>query len=304
MAYSLGIPAIPGWSHTYSGKVRDLYVPTGSDSVFGMETIMMVSSDRISAFDFVMPSVIPNKGKFLTTLSQWWFHQLASIVPNHLLDCEIPATVKDRAIVAQRLKMFPVECTVRGYLAGAAYTEYDETGAVAGQKLPAGLADSEELAEPIFVPSIKAARGEHDENITYDQFKALVGASNAEIMREYSLTVYQHARQMSFERGLILADTKLEYGIPYDNGEDDVVLGDELLTPDSSRFWYVDHYEPGKPQPSFDKQLVRDWLSSEESGWAPSSRKSPPQLPSDIVKRTHDAYLAVVYTLTGQNTPF
>ncbi|MBM7824224.1 phosphoribosylaminoimidazole-succinocarboxamide synthase [Arcanobacterium pluranimalium] len=297
-AFSSGIASIPGWSHTSSGKVRDLYVPTSADSYFGMETIMMVSSDRISAFDFVMPSVIPDKGKFLTFLSRWWFQELAGIVPNHLLDCEIPEAVQDRALVAQRLKMFPVECTVRGYLAGVAYEEYQQTGAVAGQKLPTGIADSEELAEPIFVPSIKAARGEHDENITFAQFKEIVGASNAELIRDYSLTVYRQAYRTSYERGLILADTKLEYGVPYDNGEDDVVLGDELLTPDSSRFWYVDKYHPGRPQPSFDKQVVRDWLVSEESVWTPSSRLSPPQLPQDIVNKTREAYLAVVHTLT------
>ncbi|WP_124055379.1 phosphoribosylaminoimidazolesuccinocarboxamide synthase [Arcanobacterium ihumii] len=298
---SMGIPFIPGWSHTYSGKVRDLFVPTGADSMFGMETIMMVSSDRISAFDFVLPSIIPDKGKFLTYLSQWWFKELAHVVPNHLVECAVPAEVQGRAVIAHRLKMFPVECTVKGFLAGASWAEYLETGAVAGQKLPAGISESEELVEPIFVPSTKASRGSHDENISFADVIEIVGKNYAEVMRERSLAIYAEAKKVSHEKGLILADTKLEFGLPFDNGEDDVVLGDELLTPDSSRFWYETQYEPGKPQPSFDKQLVRDWVISQETEWTPLSFELPPQLPREIVQRTRDAYLKVVTTLTGTN---
>ena len=286
---------LPGWRHLYSGKVRDLYVPEALHPLG--DVILVVASDRISAYDFVLPTPIPGKGVVLTQLSLWWFEQLSELVPNHVVSLDIPAEVAGRAIVCRRLQMFPVECVARGYLTGSGLVEYRETGEVCGIALPEGLVDGSRLPEAIFTPATKAELGEHDENVSFDVVSGTIGADAAARLRDLTLAVYSRAEEIARARGVILADTKFEFGA--DPVTEETVLGDEVLTPDSSRFWPADEWEPGHPQPSFDKQFVRDWLTSPASGWDRRSGDAPPALPADVVERTQGRYLEAFERLTG-----
>lgn len=291
---------MPGWGHTYSGKVRDVYV-SDTDS----DTVLVVASDRISAYDHVLPTAIPDKGRILTALTLWWFERLTDEVdvPNHLRDGgadDVPPQVAGRAMVCRRLDMVPVECVARGYLTGSGLADYRATGAVCGVELPPGLEDGTRLERPIFTPASKAALGEHDENVTFPAVAALVGDELALRLRQLTLAVYGVAERITRERGVLLADTKLELG---HDAAGVLTLGDEVLTPDSSRFWPADQWRPGKPQPSFDKQYVRDWLTSPASGWDRRSDDPPPPLPDDVVGRTRDRYVEAYERVTGRVWP-
>ena len=283
-------PAPPGLRHVYSGKVRELY-ETG-DGV-----LLLVATDRISAFDHVLVTEIPDKGKILTQLSLWWFERLAGLVPNHLVDAAIPAGFAGRAMACRRLDMVPVECVARGYLAGSAVTEYRRGGAVCGVPLPAGLSEGSRLPGPVFTPATKAPRGEHDVNITAAQAAGLVGAPVAGELERITLEVYRRGADLAGQRGIIVADTKIELGF---DGGGRLVLADEVLTPDSSRFWPADQWQPGRSQPSLDKQYVRDWLTSPESGWDPRGPEPPPPLPEPVVERTRARYIRAYESLTGR----
>jgi phosphoribosylaminoimidazole-succinocarboxamide synthase len=293
---------LPGWKHVYSGKVRDLYVPEDEAITerMGHECVLVVASDRISAFDHVLASEIPDKGSILTQLSLWWFEQLG--VEHHVLastvDGGVPAAVAGRAMICKKLDMFPVECIARGYLTGSGLAEYRQTRTVCSLPLPEGLVDGSRLEPAIFTPSAKAEVGEHDENITYDAVVQLVGEDVAGRLRELTLEIYTKAEATARDRGIILADTKVEFG--FDAATGAITLGDEVLTPDSSRFWDAATYEPGKAQPSYDKQYVRDWLTSAESGWDRSSDVPPPPLPADVVARTRSRYVEAYEKLTGR----
>ncbi len=293
-------PALPGWRHVYAGKVRDLYRPAG-DHPQG-DVLLVVASDRISAFDHVLPTPVPDKGVVLTQLSLWWFEQLADLVPNHVVTAAtgpggVPAEVAGRAMVCRRLDMFPVECVARGYLTGSGLAEYRASGQVCGVPLEPGLVDGSRLRTPVFTPATKAAVGEHDENVSFDVVAGLVGAEPAARLRDLTLAVYRRAESVARERGVVLADTKLEFGRTADGT---VTLGDEVLTPDSSRFWPADGWRPGRAQPSFDKQYVRDWLTSPAAGWDRASDEPPPPLPDDVVARTRGRYLEAFERLTGR----
>jgi phosphoribosylaminoimidazole-succinocarboxamide synthase len=257
----------------------------------------MVASDRISAFDFVLDTPIPDKGEILTRMSLWWFEQLADLVPHHVLSTDVPAEVRGRAVICERLEMYPVECVARGYLTGSGLLDYRATGEVCGIPLPAGLEDGSRLPEPIFTPATKAAIGEHDENVSYAAVVATVGDDAAARLRDLTLAVYARAEEIARGRGIILADTKLEFGRRADGT---VVLADEVLTPDSSRFWSADDWLPGRSQPSYDKQIVRDWLLSTASGWDRASDRPPPSLPDEVVALTRARYLEAYETLTGE----
>ena len=293
---------LPGWRHIYSGKVRDLYVPADESITerIGQECVLVVASDRISAYDHVLASEIPDKGRILTQLSLWWFEQLG--VEHHVLgstvEAGVPAAVEGRAMICKKLDMFPVECIARGYLTGSGLLEYRQSRTVCGIPLPDGLVDGSRLDEAIFTPSAKAEVGEHDENITYDAVVETVGEDIASRLRELTLEIYTKAEEIARGRGIILADTKVEFG--FDAGTGVITLGDEVLTPDSSRFWDAATYEPGKAQPSYDKQYVRDWLTSDESGWDKSSHEAPPALPADVVARTRSRYVEAYEKLTGR----
>jgi phosphoribosylaminoimidazole-succinocarboxamide synthase len=283
-------PVIEGATHLHSGKVRDLYeLPDGR--------LLMVASDRISAFDFILETPIPDKGEILTRMSLWWFDQLAGLVPHHVLSTDVPAEVAGRAVICERLDMYPVECVVRGYLTGTGLLDYRATGEVCGIPLPDGLLDGSRLPEPIFTPAAKAAMGDHDENVSYDAVVGTVGADTAAQLRSLTLAVYARAEEIARGRGIILADTKLEFGARPDGT---MVLADEVLTPDSSRFWPAGDWQPGRAQPSYDKQIVRNWLLSPESGWDRASGEAPPPLPDEIVELTRSRYLDAYQTLTGQ----
>jgi len=286
---------LPGWRHIYSGKVRDLYVPEALHPLG--DVVLVVASDRISAFDFILPTPIPDKGVVLTQLSLWWFDQLAELVPNHVVSLDVPAEVAGRAMVCRRLQMFPVECVARGYLTGSGLAEYRETREVCGIPLPEGLVDGSRLPEAIFTPATKAELGEHDENVSFDIVSETIGADAAARLRDLTLAVYTRAEEIARARGVILADTKFEFGTDPVTGE--IVLGDEVLTPDSSRFWPADDWEPSQAQPSFDKQFVRDWLTSAASGWDRRGDVPPPPLPADVAERTRDRYLEAFERLTG-----
>ena len=286
-----GLP--PEYEHVYSGKVRDLY-RTPDDR------LLFIASDRISAYDWVLPTLIPDKGKVLTQLSLWWFEQLSDIAPSHVSRAAPPAMVRDRAMVCERLDMFPVECVVRGYLAGSGLSDYQRTGKICGLGLPPGLKDGSRLPKPIFTPATKAAIGDHDENITFDEAMTIVGQEEAQQLRRISLAVYERADVIARDRGLILADTKFEIGLGLQGKHaGEYVLADEVLTPDSSRYWPADQWEPGHPQPSFDKQFVRDWLTSPESRWSKDSGEPPPALPERIVEQTRAKYIEAYERLTG-----
>ena len=281
---------VPGARHLHSGKVRDLYALESGD-------LLMVASDRISAYDFILTPGIPDKGEILTRMSLWWFEQLADLVPNHVVSTQVPERVRGRALVCERLDMFPVECVARGYLAGSGLLDYDATGEVCGVPLPSGLVDGSRLPEPIFTPATKAEIGEHDENVDFDAVVGTVGHETAESLRDLTLAIYARAEGIARGRGIILADTKFEFGSRPDGT---IVLADEVLTPDSSRFWPADSWQPGKPQHSYDKQFVRDWLTSAESGWDRASDKPPPPLPADIVEKTRERYVQAYEQLTGE----
>ncbi len=292
---------LPGWTHTYSGKVRELYVPDDSPDGRAIverhgDVVLVVASDRISAYDFVLSPGIPGKGVVLTQLTLWWFEQLADLVPNHLVSTDVPDAVAGRAMVCRRLAMFPVECIARGYLTGSGLAEYRKTGEVTGIPLPAGLVDGSRLPEAIFTPSTKAEQGEHDENVPFEGVVGLVGPDVAGTLRDLTLAVYTRAEEIARERGVILADTKFEFGA---DEAGTITLADEILTPDSSRFWPADEWEPGHAQPSFDKQFVRDWLTSPASGWDRASDTPPPALPDEVVTLTQGRYLEAYRRITG-----
>ncbi|MFD7666377.1 phosphoribosylaminoimidazolesuccinocarboxamide synthase [Streptomyces sp. NPDC059788] len=284
---------VPGLTHLHTGKVRDLYQNADGD-------LVMVASDRMSAFDWVLPTEIPDKGRVLTQLSLWWFDQLADLVPHHVLSTELPpgapADWEGRTTVCTSLAMVPVECVARGYLTGSGLAEYQQTRTVCGLALPEGLTDGSELPAPIFTPATKAAVGEHDENVAYEEVARQIGAETAAQLRQATLAVYGRARDIARERGIILADTKFEFG--FDEARQ-LTLADEVLTPDSSRFWPADAWQPGRPQPSFDKQFVRDWLTSPASGWDRASEQPPPPLPQETVERTRGKYIEAYERLTG-----
>lgn len=286
-------PELPGFEHVYSGKVRDLYrSPDGK--------LLFVASDRISAFDWVLPTTIPDKGRILTQLSLWWFRRLEDLVPNHVASGSVPDAVRGRAMLCQPLDMLPVECVARGYLAGSAYADYVAGRRISGLGIPPGLRDGSELPKPLFTPATKAAIGDHDENITFDEMIIRIGQEEAQECKRLTMAVYERARDMSRERGLILADTKLEFGIAHGGRfAGRLVLADEVLTPDSSRYWPADAWEPGRSQPSFDKQYVRDWLVG-ESGWSRGSGEPPPPLPDEVVERTRAKYVEAYERITGE----
>ncbi len=286
---------LTGWSLEYSGKVRDLYIPETESTLESSPTVLMVASDRVSAFDHVLSPGIPGKGELLTALSRWWFDQLPDF-PNHVLGIEPPAAVAQRGMVVRSLNMLPVECVVRGYLVGSGWAEYRESGTVCGIPLPDGLSNGDRLPEPLFTPAHKAPLGEHDENISFDQTVALVGEETARDLRDTSLAIFRRASDVAEAKGLILADTKFEFGRNRDTGE--LTLGDEVLTSDSSRYWDADTYAAGGPNrlDSFDKQIVRDWLSANWDKTGP-----PPELPADIVTRTAERYRELISRLTAAN---
>ena len=290
-------PVLPGYEHVYSGKVRDLFAPL--DPATGRvraDRLLLVASDRISAFDFVLTPAIPDKGAVLTRLSLWWFEQLADLVPNHLVPGEVPPEVADRAMLVRRLPMLPVECVARAYLTGGGLREYRADGHVSGVRLPDGLTDGSRLPEPVFTPSTKAPTGEHDEPMTYAQVESAIGSRLARRARELTVAILDRGNEIATGRGILIADTKVEFGVE----DDDLVLADEVLTPDSSRFWPADRWEPGHPQPSFDKEYVREWLTSPASGWDRTSGEPPPPLPADVVERTRAKYVEAYERLTGR----
>lgn len=284
---------LEGWTHAYSGKVRDLYVPTG-ETLESTPRVLVVASDRVSAFDHVLEPGIPGKGELLTTLSLWWFDQLG--VPNHLREGDIPAEVQGKAMLVANLDMFPVECVVRGYLSGSGWLEYQESQSVCGIALPAGLQDGDKLPEPIYTPAWKAPFGEHDENITFERTVELVGLEDATELRDLSLFIFNKATELAAAKGIILADTKFEFGRDRETGV--ITLADEVLTSDSSRYWdaaaYAAGATPAEKMTSFDKQIVRNWLSA---NWDKTG--TPPVLPADIVERTADRYRELISRMLG-----
>jgi phosphoribosylaminoimidazole-succinocarboxamide synthase len=268
----------------HSGKIRDVY-EDGDD-------IILVASDRISVYDVVLPTPIPDKGRILTALSLWWFAQLSDLVPNHMISAEVPTEFAGRAIRCRKLRMIPVECVARGYLTGSGLRDYDETGEVSGIELPEGLMEASRLDEPIFTPTTKAPVGEHDEPLTFDEVADEVGPSTAKLLREITLEVYRRGCEIAEQRGIIVADTKLELGWDRDGV---LRLGDEVLTPDSSRFWPADLWRPGRVQPSFDKQYVRDWATS--TGW--DKQPPAPAIPPEVVEATRSRYIEAYERITG-----
>ncbi|MFH8617852.1 phosphoribosylaminoimidazolesuccinocarboxamide synthase [Streptomyces sp. NPDC017979] len=292
-------PQVPGLIHLHTGKVRELYRNEAGD-------LVMVATDRISAYDWVLPTEIPDKGRVLTQLSLWWFDLLQDLVPNHVISTELPpgapADWAGRTLICKSLRMVPVEAVARGYLTGSGLAEYEQTRTVCGLALPEGLADGSELPAPIFTPATKAAVGDHDENVSYEEVARQVGAETAALLRQTTLAVYGRARDIARERGVILADTKFEFGHAADTPADEpggLILADEVLTPDSSRFWPADRWQPGRAQPSYDKQYVRDWLTSPASGWDRRGELPPPPLPPEVVEATRAKYLEAYELLTG-----
>ncbi|MDZ5619928.1 phosphoribosylaminoimidazolesuccinocarboxamide synthase [Nocardioides sp. HM23] len=294
-------PVLPGARHLHSGKVRDLYELTDGPHV---GKLLMVASDRLSIFDYVLETTIPDKGEILTRTSLWWFDQLADVVPNHIVSTGVPDEVAGRAVICDNLAMYPVECVARGYLTGTGLLDYDASGpdhAVCGVPLPAGLVDGSRLPEPIFTPATKADLGDHDENVSFDAVVSTVGADTATELRDLTLAVYGKAEAIARERGIILADTKLEFGVSTGSTTTkEIVLADEVLTPDSSRYWPAAEWQPGRAQPSYDKQIVRNWALSPESGWDKASGEAPPPLPPEVIERTRSRYVEAYELLTGQ----
>ena len=282
--------AVPaGLEHVYSGKVREIYrTPDG--------VLLLVASDRISAFDYVLETPIPDKGKILTQLSLWWFSHLADIVPNHLIDAPVPEEFDGRAMACLPLRMVPVECIARGYLTGSGLADYRRDGAVGGVVLPAGLTDGSRLPEVLFDPDTKAPPGQHDENLPKAELVRLEGADTAAELERITLAVYRRGAEIAAANGIIVADTKIELGF---DEAGSLRLADEVLTPDSSRFWPASSWQPGRSQVSYDKQFVRDWLTSPASGWNRNSTEPPPPLPDDIVEQTRQTYIAAYEGITG-----
>ena len=290
-------PALPGYAHVYSGKVRDLYAPL--DPATGQardDQLLLVASDRLSAFDFILETPVPDKGAVLTQLSLWWFEQLEDLVPNHVVSTDVPDEVAGRAVLVRRLEMLPVECVARAYLTGGGLREYQADGHVSGIRLPEGLVDGSRLPEPVFTPSTKAPEGQHDEPMSYAAVEAAVGPDVAARARDLTTRILARGNEIAAERGILIADTKVEFGLDGDQ----LVLADEVLTPDSSRFWPADQWEPGHPQPSFDKEFVREWLMSPASGWDKASGEAPPPLPEDVLERTRAKYVEAYERLTGR----
>lgn len=288
------VVALAEYPQIAAGKVRQLYA-------VDEQHLLMVASDRISAYDHVLRTPIPDKGRVLTAMSVFWFELLSDLVPNHLVSADderIPAEVRGRALLVRRLTMLPVECVARGYLTGSGLIDYRGTGSVCGVDLPGGLTEASRLPEPIFTPATKAEVGAHDENVDFDAVVSEVGRERAEQLREMTLRIYRRAAEHAETRGVILADTKFEFGLGPD---DSLILGDEVLTPDSSRYWPADEYEVGKTQPSFDKQYVRDWLTSPASGWDRASDTPPPELPEDVVAATRARYVEAYERITGRD---
>lgn len=291
-------PELAGWDRAVTGKVRELYVPAGEDPASARE-VLVVATDRISAYDFSLAPGIPDKGRILTAMSLFWFERLADVVPHHVLSAtDVPSEVAGRALRCRGLDMVPLECVVRGYLTGSGLSDYERDGAVGGHDLPVGLVEASRLPRPLFTPSTKAEQGEHDENITVDQARERLGAGVVDEVGALSIAVYNRAQEIALERGIILADTKLEFGRSRTDGA--LTLGDEVLTPDSSRFWFRDTYREGMVQPSLDKQYVRDWLTSAESGWDRRSGDAPPELPAAVVDATRARYVEAYERLTGE----
>ena len=278
-------PEITGWKHLRTGKVRDLYTNDKKE-------ILLVASDRVSAYDWVMPTAIPGKGAVLTQLSLFWFELLEDIIGNHVISTEVPDEVEDRAIIVQPLTMFDLECVARGYLTGSGWSEYQNNKTVCGNTLPDGLLDGSKLPNSIFTPATKAEIGDHDINIDFDSAVSIIGADDAAELRDLTLKLYETAAEFAASRGIIVADTKFEFGR---NDKGQILLGDEALTPDSSRFWEASRWKPGGAQPSYDKQFLRDYLVS--SGWDRNS--PPPELPNEIVEKTAQRYEEVFFRITG-----
>ena len=278
---------LPGFTFLTAGKVRDLYAPDGHDDL-----LLLVANDRVSAFDQVLSRPIPGRAALLTRLTRWWFDRLPG-VPNHLAESDVivPAQVADRSMLVRRLSMHPVECVVRAYVTGSGYAEYRRTGSISGVPLPEGLQDGDRLPSPIFTPAYKAEQGEHDENIPFEQVVDLVGAETAEALRATSLAIFARASALAEAKGVLLADTKLEFG---DDDQGRLVLADEVLTPDSSRYWDAAAYADGRRGVSFDKQIIRDWLAAHWDG-----KGTPPDLPDEVVQRTADRYRELVDLLTA-----
>lgn len=275
-----------GWRPLKSGKVRDLFINDQNE-------ILLVASDRISAYDWIMPTPIPEKGKLLTQLSLFWFDKLSSVVANHVISTDVPTEVAGRAIICKSLEIFPVECVARGYLTGSGWSEYKSSQSVCGISLAAGLLDGSELPEAIFTPATKAEVGRHDENISFTETESVIGSNHARELRRLTLELYTSAREYAQTRGIIIADTKFEFGL--DNAGK-ITLADEALTPDSSRFWPAESWRPGQVQPSYDKQYLRDWLTS--IGW--DKQSPPPPLPDEIVEKTRARYGEAYAALTGE----
>jgi len=302
------LPELPGYEHVYSGKVRELYAPIDPASgQAGKDTLLLVASDRISAYDYILDNEIPDKGKVLTQLSLWWFDQLVDIIGNHVISAqapEVPEAVAGRAVLVQRLDMLAVECIGRSYLTGSGLAEYRQTSSVCGVPLPAGLLDGSRLAAPIFTPTTKAPIGEHDQPMTYAEVEAQVGIPLAARVRDLTIAILARGNEIAAGRGILLADTKVEFGLdtsgPDAEGNPAIVLADEVLTPDSSRFWPAARWQPGRAQESYDKQFVRDWLTSPASGWDRSSGQAPPALPDDIVAATRSRYIEAFEALTSR----
>ncbi|MCV7254104.1 phosphoribosylaminoimidazolesuccinocarboxamide synthase [Mycobacterium hackensackense] len=286
-------PALTDYRHLASGKVRELYrIDDGH--------LLFVASDRISAFDFILDTEIPDKGRILTAMSVFFFDHLG--VPNHLAgpadDERIPAEVLGRALVVRQLEMLPVECVARGYLTGSGLIDYQQTGAVCGIELPPGLVEASKFAQPVFTPATKAELGDHDENIAFDAVVKLVGEDRAAQLRDRTLAIYSKAADHALSKGVIVADTKFEFGV---DGDGELVLADEVLTPDSSRYWPADSYQPGVVQPSYDKQFVRNWLTGPDSGWDRHGNTPPPPLPEEIAAATRARYIEAYERISGLN---
>lgn len=274
------------WTHLRSGKVRELYTNEKNE-------LLLVASDRISAFDYILPTEIPGKGRLLTQLSLFWFEMMSDLVPNHLISTDVPEEFAGRGVIVKPLEMFPIECVARGYLTGSGWSEYKQTQSVTGIALRAGLLDGSKLDEAIFTPATKADVGDHDINISFEKAAEVIGLADAKVLRDLTLALYTKAHDYAATRGIILADTKFEFGR---DAQGKITLGDEALTPDSSRFWSADTWKPGGAQPSFDKQYVRDWLL--QSGW--DKKSTPPELPSEVVEKTYERYSAAYTLLTGR----
>jgi phosphoribosylaminoimidazole-succinocarboxamide synthase len=298
---------LPGYRHLYSGKVRDLYAPLDPAGEARTDQLLLVASDRLSAYDFILTSPVPDKGRVLTQLSLWWFEQLADVVPHHVLSTDVPAAVAGRAVLVRRLRMIPVECVARAYLTGGGLSEYRADGTVSGVPLPEGLVDGSPMPATTFTPSTKAPMGQHDLPMSYAEVSGVVGPALAARLAGLTVGVLDRGNELAGERGIMIADTKVEFGVDLPEGAswadadpDGLVLADEVLPPDSSRFWPADGVRLGGPQPSYDKQFVRDWLTSPASGWDRASGEPPPDLPEDVIARTRDRYVEVYERLTGR----